>query len=320
MLLVKHNVMSTREVTAEKRVEYWIEMLSSTYVNLESSAGSKQDFYGCITKTTVGQLDLSRVQTTSPLVRRTPRLIRQLHDECILVHCAHTGFVKVEQMGRSAQVGAGDITVYLSTEPYDLIFNEWSDTRVLRIPLAVIKPYVRNLEDLTAKVIPRASVEASMLHGMMASLWNGRMSLSNSSVASVSDALVQVTAAGLQASSNLPNHRASNLDAYYVAKAKEVILHDIRKASLNTETVAAAVGISSRHLARLFECEALSVSRMIWIERLEGCKRELARSGRSKRTIDAVAYSWGFSSASHFSRSFRSRFGMSPSEYLAQLS
>lgn len=321
---VMHSRISTRDVDVDRRFDYWVEMLGSTYVKLDSSSGNSADFYGSITRMGMGEIDLSCVQSTSPLVRRTRRLASEPHEACILVHCVHAGMAKVEQRGRLAQIASGDITVYLSSEPYDLVFNEWSDTRVLKIPLSAIKPYVRNLEDLTAQVIRRTSTEAAMLRGMMSNLWDGRYVLSASSMAFISDALVQTTAAGLQAACNganhSTNHGASNLDAYYVAKAKAIIQRDIRQPSLNTAAVAMGVGISTRHLSRLFEAEALSVSRMIWTERLEGCRREIARSWRAKRSLNAVAFDWGFNNASHFSKAFRAHFGVSPSAYVRQLS
>jgi AraC-like DNA-binding protein len=46
---------------------------------------------------------------------------------------------------------------------------------------------------------------------------------------------------------------------------------------------------------------------------------DLAR-GSDHRQIGEIAYAWGFASLSHFSRSFKERFALSPSEYRAQQS
>ncbi len=35
----------------------------------------------------------------------------------------------------------------------------------------------------------------------------------------------------------------------------------------------------------------------------------------SGQTLMKIAFSWGFNSAAHFTRSFRDQFGMSPREY-----
>ncbi|XES00905.1 AraC family transcriptional regulator [Streptomyces sp. S1D4-11] len=46
-------------------------------------------------------------------------------------------------------------------------------------------------------------------------------------------------------------------------------------------------------------------------------KRELGRSANRRLSVAAVAQRWGFSSPSHFSRTFRDAYGMSPSAWQA---
>jgi AraC-like DNA-binding protein len=55
----------------------------------------------------------------------------------------------------------------------------------------------------------------------------------------------------------------------------------------------------------------MTVSDYIWRARLQHCRQELENYGG--KTITDVAFSWGFSSSSHFSRVFRKCFGVSPS-------
>ncbi|MGW2912752.1 helix-turn-helix transcriptional regulator [Streptomyces asoensis] len=84
---------------------------------------------------------------------------------------------------------------------------------------------------------------------------------------------------------------------------------------LSPEAVARAQHISVRYLHKLFKDEGTTVSRWILRRRLEECRRDLARHDRGGRTIAAVAARWGFLSATHFSRVFRSAYGMSPREW-----
>ncbi|MFF2351060.1 helix-turn-helix domain-containing protein [Kitasatospora sp. NPDC058115] len=70
-----------------------------------------------------------------------------------------------------------------------------------------------------------------------------------------------------------------------------------------------------RYLHKLFEREGLTVRRWIQQRRLEQCRRALG--GRQERgsSIAAVAHHWGFANASHFSRSFKAAYGLSPREW-----
>ncbi|WP_456243458.1 helix-turn-helix domain-containing protein [Tardiphaga alba] len=52
------------------------------------------------------------------------------------------------------------------------------------------------------------------------------------------------------------------------------------------------------------------MSDYIWQTRLQNCRRN---SEPGRQTITDVAFSWGFSSSSHFSRVFRKYFGIVPS-------
>ncbi|MET9935900.1 helix-turn-helix domain-containing protein, partial [Streptomyces sp. NPDC006324] len=49
--------------------------------------------------------------------------------------------------------------------------------------------------------------------------------------------------------------------------------------------------------------------------RLEECRRMLARRDAAGITVAGVAHRWGFSSASHFGRVFRTAYGVSPADW-----
>ncbi|MFB7513196.1 helix-turn-helix domain-containing protein [Streptomyces sp. NPDC056144] len=83
---------------------------------------------------------------------------------------------------------------------------------------------------------------------------------------------------------------------------------------LSPESIARAHHISVRYLQKLFQNDGSTVSQWVRQRRLEACRCELARSTR-RTTMAAMAHRWGFSSPSHFSRTFRGAYGMSPSAW-----
>ncbi|MGW6564740.1 helix-turn-helix domain-containing protein [Streptomyces sp. NPDC054975] len=85
---------------------------------------------------------------------------------------------------------------------------------------------------------------------------------------------------------------------------------------LSPESIARAHHISVRYLQKLFQNDGSTVSQWVRQRRLESCRFELGRSTR-RITMAAMAHRWGFSSPSHFSRTFRGAYGMSPSEWQA---
>jgi AraC family transcriptional regulator, positive regulator of tynA and feaB len=84
---------------------------------------------------------------------------------------------------------------------------------------------------------------------------------------------------------------------------------------MSPKEIAAAHGISERYLHKLFEAQETTVSKWIWEQRLQAARRALSLAEFSSRKINEVAYAVGFSNLSHFSFSFKKRFGCTPREY-----
>jgi AraC family transcriptional activator of tynA and feaB len=85
----------------------------------------------------------------------------------------------------------------------------------------------------------------------------------------------------------------------------------LRDPDLSIDQISAALGCTKRYLHMLFSDRGITVSDYIWRARLQNCRQEL--EAQSGKTITDVAFSWGFSSSSHFSRVFRRYFGVVPS-------
>lgn len=85
--------------------------------------------------------------------------------------------------------------------------------------------------------------------------------------------------------------------------------------TLSPATIAAAQHISVRYLHKLFESQGSTIGRWVQHRRLEEARRELARPGARDVAVGAVARRWGFANATHFSRSFRAAYGVSPREW-----
>lgn len=75
--------------------------------------------------------------------------------------------------------------------------------------------------------------------------------------------------------------------------------------------MAAACGISTRYLHKLFQGQEFSVSQWIREMRLQGAEAEIHAAGPG-RTLADIAYKWGFNDQAHFCRCFKARFGMTP--------
>ena len=99
-------------------------------------------------------------------------------------------------------------------------------------------------------------------------------------------------------------------EAMYI-RAQAFIREHLRDPDLWIDQISAALGCTKRYLHMLFSDKGMTVSDYIWRARLSHCRQELET--QAGKTITDVAFSWGFSSSSHFSRVFRKHFGFVPS-------
>ncbi|MET9700403.1 helix-turn-helix domain-containing protein [Streptomyces sp. NPDC006529] len=107
---------------------------------------------------------------------------------------------------------------------------------------------------------------------------------------------------------------ASGAGHEMLARIHGYIEEHLMDPDLSPESIARAHHISVRYLQKLFQNDGSTVSQWVRQRRLEFCRIELGRTHR-RTTMAAVAHRWGFSSPSHFSRTFRGAYGMSPSEW-----
>ena len=84
---------------------------------------------------------------------------------------------------------------------------------------------------------------------------------------------------------------------------------------LSLDRIAAAIGCSKRYLHKLFDGETDTLNAYIWQGRLDRIRQDLANPALGDSSITEIAFGRGFSSSTHFSRSFRESFGVSPRVY-----
>ncbi len=100
-------------------------------------------------------------------------------------------------------------------------------------------------------------------------------------------------------------------------EAVRYISANLADPALGADQVAAALFISRRRLYQLFD-DGQGVSERIRGMRLEHAKGLLADPAKGSQGIGEISRDCGFVSAAHFSRAFRSAFGLTPREFREQ--
>ncbi|QIG51365.1 helix-turn-helix transcriptional regulator [Nordella sp. HKS 07] len=86
---------------------------------------------------------------------------------------------------------------------------------------------------------------------------------------------------------------------------------------LSADEIATRHGLSPRYVRKLFESEGTSLSDYMLSQRLARAHRMLNDPRRSGQSITALAFEAGFNDLSYFNRTFRRRYGTTPSDVRA---
>jgi AraC-like DNA-binding protein len=106
------------------------------------------------------------------------------------------------------------------------------------------------------------------------------------------------------------------VDEKFIRKATETVEKHIADKSFNMDYFGKKLGMSRFQLFRkLKSLTNLTPSNFITIIRLEQAKQLIKESHAS---MSEIAYDVGFSSPAYFSRCFRDKYGISPTEFAEQ--
>ncbi len=108
--------------------------------------------------------------------------------------------------------------------------------------------------------------------------------------------------------------RGRGLRAARLAAIKQDILAHLSRPDFSVTTVAARQGVTPRYVHMLFETEGMTFSEYLIAQRLIRAHRMLSDPRFAGQQIGAIALNVGFNDLSYFNRTFRRRYGATPSD------
>lgn len=103
-----------------------------------------------------------------------------------------------------------------------------------------------------------------------------------------------------------------------VLRARQVMLQFIADTELDVGTIAFHLNLSASSLTRAFRLHGMSPIRYLWCLRLEQAAQILRSPFTKDVQTKEVAFRCGFGHAAHFSRAFKTQYGVSPRVYKNQ--
>lgn len=306
----------TAGVPADKRVEHWEHELRNHLVGLRCSSHADEGLIAQQKCLDLGSLRIGETRSNAHVIERSPELIRHFPRDSIFVNLVCQGDVFLYQRGHCANVRPGDVLMYDARHPY--VMGCAGAMHLLHIDLPAEHFQARFPgTELNGPLVRSGAAGAGRLYSATLRRLLDGVILDDAWADVDSSAALRDQVSDLLASLIAGSSRAagqSALGASHVLAARAYIELHLHEELLSIQAVADAVGISVRHLARLFAQEETTVAELVMRQRLTRAHEQLIDPRYAEQSISATAYRWGFTSHAHFSRAFRRAFDITPTE------
>lgn len=306
---------AARHLSSVESFDGWEDKVCKTFVPLHAHRATERDFIGNVQACELGAVVLSRVDATAAIVERTPRLIRHADPEYYKLGVQVSGTCVVEQDGRQALLGAGDIAIYDTSRPYRLAFDDSFSMLVAMFPRNLVRLSMDQMAPLTAVRLAGDRGIGSLISPLMHGLARDIDTTGTEIAAHLGDAILDLVTAAFSEQLGQANADSRGAHRILSMKIRRFIDENLGDPGLSPTKIAAAHFISVRHLQKLFEEEGGSVSTWMRSRRLERCRRDLADPGLQHHTIASIGARWGLLDPAHFSRLFKAAYASTPREY-----
>jgi AraC-like DNA-binding protein len=303
---------STAGLPSDERLEIWGDQIWSAVGGLKTTLPDDLPFEAEVNMAEVGPIKLCRLKVGPHRIDRTSALIRHNDLGLVKVTLQVKGRLRIEQDGCTASLQPGQWTIYDTSRPYAACNEEPVEVLALLIPRAAFLGR-RDMLRGGPRVFPWSHGVARIAYDYIGSLFEQASNLDRdvgSGVAQVAMDLVQMAL-----HENLRETHALTVRQMLRARLQAYVARTLKDPGLSIGMIADAHDCTKRYVHMIFAEGEETLSQYILHRRLDRCSEDLRRTDRLQRSITEVAFSWGFNSSTHFSRAFRERFGVSPSEY-----
>ncbi len=305
-------VFSTAGLPVARRIELWEGHNAAALIGL--SCHSAMPLEATEVNVPLGRVQLARVTGSPHLVERSAALIRREPAGAVAVYATLRGQAWFRDEDGTRELRPGQLLICDADRPF-------------------ARGFARGLEELAIKV-PRESFAApprstALGHGPVVTAFAPGHDPYARALARLADRatrpgyrvtadqgvlidLVAVLASGPGAD------RGAGRAAALRAAAYGFIEDHLADPGLGAARIAAAIGVSERHLSRVLAAGGMTVPRLVRSRRLELAYAMLTGAGPADPgrapAVAEVAARCGFTSAAYFSHAFRERFGLRAGE------
>lgn len=304
----------TADYAAVDKLEVWNDIVNSAYfpLSITSPQIERRRFRGEIKSANFGAVDITLTTSDAIVYRRDRYHVASENKDYFLVTFPEKAPTKFVQHGKEVVCRPGEFVLEGSQSPFEFSSRAYQQLRVMRVPGRALRDRMTCADDLTATCVTASQGSGALLLAFLNSAISCLDDLDAEQTRRIGEQLADLLVMALETS----GQRVALLDS----SAREAHLHRIRcyinqqlgDQQLSTKQIASHCGLSLRYLHEVFGSAGVTVSRWIRERRLEECHAALSNPLQPVRSISEIAYRWGFADQSHFCRSFKAKYGLTP--------
>lgn len=301
-----------RSVAAGRRSDAWKRVARDWFPGLKINALSSDPSAGSIAGGEFGTGELWSIVSPALQLEYLPGAAAACSPPSFSLMLQLQGRTAVSQGKRACTLAADDMCVLDGVAPFRLEVEAGSSQVVfLRMPRRLALSRHPGIERGTARQWASGEAGVTLLRTVLLGLLNAAADLSQAQCTAALAAIAYLM--GVPEPAREP---AADDGNWRAVAALSHISERLSDPGLTAEAVAAAQGICRRRLDEILrEATGSSLTPHIWRARLVRAARELRDPSRASSTVTQIAFSLGFVDASHFTRTFRRRYGCAPRDW-----
>ncbi len=299
----------------EDSLKVWRDIACDLFVPLQIDPMGKDPFRWDMYDTDFGDISLTDLSLSPQDVQRSNKHIGGSSTDYFLLSVQVEGMATIAQDGRHVRLAPGDGVLYDTKRPYMLVFEHDMRQHILRVPRDMLLSAIPGMNDAVARRISGTFSLGALLGSTIRHYIDGAANFEPSERANLSNSLLDLLAVTIGKFDAMQMEKEPSNRVATRARIDAFIAKNLKNADLSVAMISSRTGLSIRALHRLFKATGdETLSRFITKRRLEHCAAELADPGQRK-TITELCLDWGFSDSAHFSRAFRTHYGLTPREF-----
>ena len=300
--------LNTSGFTPRKQIQVWSDALTDLCGRFDIDPLEASTFEGRINYTTVSKLKLCQIEASQHRLAHAASHSELGGHPFVKILFQTHGISHFEQSDRHIELTPGDCLAYDVSCPHTIISPALTRHEVVIVPKALLQERGFHTSKMSACKLSARTGTGRIAHDFVHAAFDQAARLSPNNAVVVADSLIDLLLLPLREAD--ATFDRGGPEAMYI-RAQAFIREHLRDPDLCIDQISCALGCTKRYLHMLFSDRGMTVSDYIWHARLQNCRHELET--HAGKTVTDVAFSWGFSSSSHFSRVFRKYFGIVPS-------